>query len=196
MTTERDATQLEGARRYVETIGHKSEDARDYPPRPNPNCVHCDHRAHCPAYASDVAGVRHVVCDDLDDLELVAREREEVARLSKVLAARKQELEAVLKSKLEHADEVVAGGMKYRMLVAASKQYPLDRTLDILARTSGRDRDALVQRLASVDNTALEGLVKELAKELGRDRVNLLKAELETVAERQFSQRFSAKEVS
>lgn len=196
MSTERTPEQLEAARRYVETMGRMSEDTREYAPRPNTNCVHCDHRAQCPAYANDVAGVRTVVCDDLEDLELVAREREEVARLAKVLSARKQELEAILKAKLEMADELVAGGVRYRMLTAASKAYPLDRTLDVVARMTGRDRDEVLRRVASVDNGALDGLMKELAKDLGRDRVNLLKAELETVAERQFSQRFSAKEVS
>jgi len=60
----------------------------------------------------------------------------------------------------------------------------------------GDERERLVGRLASIDNKAVDGLLKDLAKTLGKDRVNLLKAELEAVVERRFSQRFWAKEVA
>ena len=80
------------------------------------------------------------------------------------------------------------------MFTTASKSYPLDRTLDVLTRATGHERENLVGRLASVENKALEALLKDLAKTLGKDRLNLLKAELDTVVEKRLSQRFSAKE--
>ena len=42
----------------------------------------------------------------------------------------------------------------------------------------------------------LEGLLKELGKSLDRPRVNLLKAELDTIANKTHSPRFWAKEVA
>ena len=196
MTTERTEEQLAGALAYVETMGRMTEEAREFPARLNPNCVYCDHRQDCPTYASALEGQRTVVCEDLGDLELVAREREEVARLSKILYARKQELEDVLKAHLEAHDELVLAGVRYRLFNAASKTYPLERTLDVLARATGEDRGNLALRLSSIDNKALDSALKGLGKTLGKDRVNLLKAELDTVVERRFSQRFWAKEVA
>src|SRR5690606_10732227 len=196
MTTERDEEQLAAAVAYVETMGRMTEEAREFPARLNANCVYCDHRQDCPAYAAALQGQRSVICEDTSDLELVAREREEVARLSKILYARKQELEDVLKAHLDAHDELVLAGVRYRMFNAASKSYPLERTLEVLARATGDEREQLVGRLASIDNKAVDGLLKDLAKTLGKDRVNLLKAELEAVVERRFSQRFWAKEVA
>ena len=194
VTTERDEAQLAAAKAYVETMGRMTEEARDFPARLNANCVYCDHRQDCPAYATALRGERRVVCEDLGDLESAAREREEVARLAKVLYARKQELEDVLKAHLEGHDELALAGVRYRMFTTASKAYPLDRTLDVLTRATGHEREDLVGRLASVENKALEALLKDLAKTLGKDRLNLLKAELDTVVEKRLSQRFSAKE--
>lgn len=195
VTTERNEEQLAAAVVYVETMGRMTEEARTFPARLNPNCVYCDHRQNCPAYASALEGKRSVVCDDTSDLELVAKEREEVARLSKILYARKQELESVLRAHLDAHDELVLAGVRYRMLQSASKSYPLERTLDVLARATGEHPLQLTARLASIDNKALDGLLKDLGSTLGKDRVNLLKAELATVAEKRVSQRFWAKEL-
>ena len=196
MTTERDEDQLAAARAYVETMGRMTEEAREFPARLNSNCVYCDHRQNCPTYAAALRGERTVVCEDFDDLELVAQEREEVARLAKVLYARKRELEGVLKSRLEDQDELVLGGVRYRMFNAASNEYPLERTLSALASATGESPEALLAQVGSIDKKSLDALVKKLAKSIGKDRATLLKAELDAIAEKRFSQRFWAKEVA
>ncbi len=195
MRTERTPEQLEAARAYVETLGRATEEAEEFPPRLNPNCVHCDHRHNCPAYADALAGKRQFVCEDPSDLEAVAREREEVARLAKILYARKGELEAILKAHLEDRDELVLGGVRYRMFNATRLDYPLEPTLRILGEATGLGRDELVARLATVDKKALDALLKEFGKETDRARVRLLKAELESVARKTYTPRFWAKEV-
>jgi len=196
MTTERSPEQLETALAYVETLGRRTEAATEFPPRLNANCSYCDHRRHCPAYAEALTGKRDVVCEDLTDLEAVAREREEVARLAKVLYARKDELEAVLKAHLQENDELVLAGVKYRMFTTTRVEYPLESTLELVGRVTGRSWTDLVPRLAVVDNKALEALLKELAGTLDKPRVMLLKAELEARAKKNHSPRFWAKEVS
>ena len=195
LSTERTAEQLESARRYVETVGRMTERAEGYPARPNPNCIYCDHRQDCPAFAATLRSERSIVCEDLGDLERVAREREEVARLSKALYARKQELEDVLKAHLEEHDELVLGGVRYRMFTTATKQYPLEPTLAAIAGATGQDREALLDRLATIDKKSLGALLGELGRRLPRERLTLLRAELEAIAEKRFSQRFSAREV-
>ncbi len=191
MRTERTPEQLDAARAYVETLGSMTEEATDYPARLNSNCVWCDHKQGCPVYADALKGKRDVVCEDLDDLETVAREREEVASLAKILYARKKELEGVLKAHLEDHDELVLAGTRYRMFNNARLAYPLEPTLRILSGSTGMDRDALVSRLATIDKKALDALVKEVAPE--RARARLLKTELETVAKKSYSPRLWAR---
>jgi len=195
-TTERSAEDIEGTRRYVDTLGTTIAKAREFPARLNSNCIYCDHRQHCPAYADALQGKREFICEDTGDLEAVAKEREEVARLAKVLYARKGELEGVLKTALKEHDELVLGGVRYTMFKTSKSDYPLDRTLAVLGEATGLDRETLLERIVSVDNKALEGLLKELGKSMERPRVNLLKAELDAIAEKTHSPRFWAKEVA
>lgn len=195
-TTERTAEDIEGTRRYVDTLGSTISKAREFPARLNSNCIYCDHRQHCPAYADALQGKREFVCEDTSDLEAVAKEREEVARLAKVLYARKGELEGVLKTALKEHDELVLGGVRYTMFKTSKSDYPLERTLELLSRETGMAWHELLGRVASVDNKALEALLKELGKSLDRPRVNLLKAELDAIAKKTHSPRFWAKEVA
>ena len=191
MRTERTPEQLDAARAYVETLGAMTEEATEYPARLNSNCVWCDHKQSCPVYADALKGKRDVVCDDLGDLDAVAKEREEVASLAKILYARKKELEGVIKAHLEDNDELILAGTRYRMFSTTSLSYPLEPTLQILTGATGLDRKALVARLATIDKKALDALVKEVAPE--RARARLLKTELETVAKKSYSPRLWAK---
>src|SRR5690606_25433257 len=154
-TTERTAEDIEGTRRYVDTLGTTISKAREFPARLNSNCIYCDHRQHCPAYADALQGKREFICEDTSDLEAVAKEREECARLAKVLYARKGELEGVLKTALKEHDELVLGGVRYTMFKTSKSDYPLDRTLAVLGEATGLDREALLERIVSVDNKAL-----------------------------------------
>ncbi len=192
--TTRTPEQLADALAYVETLGAQTETASEFPARLNANCIYCDHRLHCPAYAEALQGRPHLICEDTRDLEAVAREREQVARLAKILYARKEELEGVLKAHLRDRDELVLGGVRYRMFNTTSHDYPLEATLSVLADATGMPRDELLGKVAVVEKKALDGLLKDLGKRLDKPRVSLLKAELEAKADKRHSPRFWAKE--
>lgn len=194
--TSRTPEQIDAALAYVETLGQQTETATSYPPRLNSNCSYCDHRTRCPAYGEALKGKREFLCEDLGDLEAVAKEREEVARLAKILYARKEELERILKSHLREKDELVLGGVRYRMFHAEKLDYPLDTTIQALVRATGKPASELVAALAAVDNKALDDFLKKLAKDTDKNRVALLKAELEAGATKTHIPRFWAKEVA
>ena len=196
MGTERTREQLDAALAYVQTIGNMTEEATEFPPRLNTNCVWCDHHQRCPAYADALKGKRDFICEDIEDLEAVAREREEVARLAKILYTRKSELEGVLKAHLQEQDELSLAGVTYRMFRTSKVEYPVDATLKTLANATGLSRDDLVGSLASIEKKAMDAFLKELAGSLDKPRLNLLKAELEAGATRTWSTRFWAKEES
>lgn len=196
LETTRTEEQLTDALAYAELLGTQTETATEFPPRLNANCSYCDHRQHCPAYADALKGKREFICINLDDLESVAREREEVAHLTKALSARKAELEGILKTHLQHRDELVLGGVRYRMFNTTSVDYPLGPTLDVLSEATGRSREELTSQLGAIDKKALDAELKRLGKTLDRSRVALLKAELEARADKTHSPRFWAKEVA
>ncbi len=191
--TTRTEEQLADALAYVETLGHQTESATEFPARLNTNCCYCDHRKHCPAYEEALKGKREFVCEDLADLEAVAREREEVAQLSKTLYARKNELEDILKTHLQHNDALVLAGVRYRTFATTSLDYPLEPTLSLLAEATGRPREDLVLELTSVEKKAVDALLKKLGKSEDKARVSLLKAELEAHASKKSSPRLWAK---
>jgi putative RecB family exonuclease len=194
--TTRTEEQLADALAYVETLGRQTETATEYPARINTNCSYCDHRKQCPAYADALKGKREFIVEDLADLEGVAREREEVARLAKALYARKEELEDILKAQLKERDELVLGGVRYRMFATTSLDYPLEPTLSLLADATGLSRDEVLGKLGAIDKKALDALLKSLGKKLDKPRVSLLKAELEAHADKRMSPRLWAKEVA
>ena len=194
--TTRTEEQLADALAYVETLGRQTETATAYPARLNTNCSYCDHRKQCPAYADALKGKREFIASDLADLEAVAKEREEVARLAKALYARKEELEDILKAQLKERDELVLGGVRYRMFATTSLDYPLEPTLSLLADAAGLSRDEVLGKLGAIDKKALDALLKSLGKKLDKPRVSLLKAELEAHADKKLSPRLWAKEVA
>jgi len=181
LTTTRTPTQLATALDYIESVGEQSERETAFEPTLNANCGYCDHRGRCAAYADALAGRRTSAGTTALDLDAVAREREEVARLAKLLYARRNELDQVLLAQLEHHDEVVAGGIRYRMLPAPSKALRAERVVPFLARLTGRDEGALSAELAFVDGKAAEAIVAEVGSTLPAPQARLLKAELEAL---------------
>ena len=181
LTTTRTPTQLATALDYIESVGEQSERETAFEPTLNANCGYCDHRGRCAAYADALAGRRTSAGTTALDLDAVAREREEVARLAKLLYARRNELDQVLLAQLEHHDEVVAGGIRYRMLPAPSKALRAERVVPFLARVTGRDEGTLRAELAFVDRKAAEAIVAEVGSTLPVPQARLLRAELEAL---------------
>lgn len=191
--TTRTEEQLADALAYVETVGQQTETATEFPARLNTNCCYCDHRHQCPAYEGALKGKREFICESLDDLEAVAKEREEVAQLSKALYARKNELEGILKTHLKHQDALVLAGVRYRMFATTSLDYPLEPTLSLLAEATKRSPEEIAREITSVDKKSVDALLKKLGKSEDKARVSLLKAELDAHASKKSSPRLWAK---
>ena len=195
LRTSRTEGELDAARLYIEGLGERTEADGEFAPRPGPNCVHCDHKTQCDAYARALSGERTVRALDLRDLETVAREREEVACIAKVAHARKAQLEAVLKARLEETDKLDVGGVRYQLAAGCSLAYPLEPTMQALEEATWLPRETLLARLATIDTDALSKLLDEVSKQLPQSRVTMLRADLAAVAERTLTPRLSAKPV-
>jgi len=194
--TSRTPEQLEATLRYVEAMGRATEEAESFPARLGAHCATCDQRANCPAYADALRGKRSTIAADPHELEAVAREREEVARLSKILFARKNELDDVLRHHLRERDELVLAGTRYTLTpTTTAVHYPTGRTLKVLQDRAALPVVELLERLLIIDRDALDALVRSLARDLDRPTHLLLRAELEALAERTVSPRLTANEI-
>lgn len=196
--TSRTDEQRAATREYILATIAKVEAAEraggEMPTRPTIQCATCDHRSQCSEYASALAGKRTFVCTDHEDLVAVSREREDLARLVKVLIGRKEALESILKAQLRERDELRVAGMRYSLGTATYTEYPVDATLDALERLTGLKRDELLERLASIGGPAVRKLVSELEPTLAPHTAASLKATLELLAAKSVSVRLVAKE--
>jgi RecB family exonuclease len=193
MRTERSEEELEAALAYASSLGEQTESATTtFAPRLNSNCTYCDFRGQCPEFERARLGKRLFVCEDELEIENVAREREEVAVLAKILYARRDELDRILKAQLESKGELVLAGMKYRLGQVARRDFPVAKTLQLLAVASGKSEAELLEKIAGIENGHLDALVKSLGPKVGKPKLNMLKAELEAVVEKNFSTRLFA----
>jgi RecB family exonuclease len=195
MSTERSPEQIVAALGYASTLGRMTEEATEFPPRLGPNCAYCDHKGRCPAYAEALASGHVEMSADPADLESIGREREGLAHRLKILEARKNELDKVLKTHLKERDELVLAGVRYAVFKVSKTSYPLAPTLAALAKATGQDEGELIAKVGAVDKDALDALVKKLGRHLDKSKVLMLRAELEAVAEKSFTPRLWAKQV-
>lgn len=190
METERTDEQLAAARDYIVSLAEQTEKATEYPARLNPNCIYCDHRRQCPAYRDALAGKVETICADPKDLEAVAREREQVAHLAKILYARKGELEEILKAQLKDRDVLEVAGMVYQMGRSTQVAYPVGPTFDVLREVAGIEPNDVRDRLLVIDKARLDAFIKDLARQMDRAQHRMLKARLDAVADKTLVPRF------
>ena len=184
----RTASELARALAYVWAMGTRIETAEqsgDYPPRMSPGCSTCMYRLACPAYASLLQ--RPVEAADLpSDIDEVAKLREHLGAVAKAAEGRKQELDAVLRSRLDGEVELQAGGRRYFIRNTCRRNYGVPETIGKLSEVSGLPVGEVVQRLTTINNQNLNGLLKELGSVLPKHKLTLLRAELDAAAERTY----------
>jgi RecB family exonuclease len=196
LETSRNEQQLEAARAYVAVTGRLIESATEFPARLNSNCPFCDHAQDCDEYQAALRGEGVPAQADLGDLEAVGRERKRLAAMVKILGSRKDALDKVLKTALDGRDAIVVDGTRYTLFPVGKTSYPLEQTLGLLGQATGRSFDELAAEVATVDNDALDSVVKRLRKQLPRHQHALLRAELEASALKSLSSRLWAKDLS
>lgn len=193
-TTRRTPEQLEAARAYIEAMGERMEAATDFPPRLNPNCGYCDHRAHCPTYHGVLEGAVAPPAELATEPAEMAVQWHEVSSAARILYGRKRELERSLMPYLEQHDVLETDARSFRLLPVREHRYPATALLPHLQRLTGRPERELVERLCVIEQGALDNLLADLGRDLSPARQRLLRAEVDSLAEVVTSQRLIAQE--
>ncbi len=108
MKIRRSKKQRQTSLNYVQNVCRQIEEATHYPPRLHNSCIYCDYKQHCVAYADALWKKRESICEDLNDLEAVAKERERVACPAKAFYDRKRNLDQILHSQLQDNDMILS----------------------------------------------------------------------------------------
>ena len=185
----RDVHQLKEAMAYVESVGDQIEAAEEFPPTVSANCASCEFRRICPAYQKALTDKHEVAQVDGGDFEAVAKERERLAGLVKILSARKDEVEEIIRKGLDERDSIEAGGMKYRFSSSISITYPIQGAVEALYSATGQN---LISRISTVDKRKLESVLKEIEPTLSPEKLTHLTSRLEMIAQKTVTPRFMA----
>jgi hypothetical protein len=119
-----------------------------------------------------------------------------VASLARILYRRKEQLDGILKARLDQEGEFELAGMRYTMRpVASHVTYPVASTLRVFTEMANLSEGDLRDELLVVDKAQVAALVKRLRKSMPRARHRLLQTTLDAVAEKQLSARLFAQEV-
>jgi RecB family exonuclease len=154
--TSRTEAELAAVQEYVRALGARSE-VGPYKAKLNTNCGYCDHRARCETYKAAVSQKLELVAVAGSDLEALAQERERVAKIAKAAYARKETLDAVLRSALGDKESLELGGVVYRLAQYFDTDYPVSEVAAVLAEAGASLEPAL-----RVDNKALGAILDRL----------------------------------
>ena len=179
----RDVQTIDDAAGYVGAIGRRSESDTEWIARPNENCGYCDHRARCDAYGAIVSGsAPSPTVTDPNDIDATVREREVVAKLAKMLYARKDELDKILKRKVAEEGAFTTGdGIHVRLIPAFDTVYPRVSTVQAFAAT-GLPVAEIERRILVVDPKAVATLRDEVVASASMEQAYIVKATVNALA--------------
>jgi putative RecB family exonuclease len=183
---ERTAEEVDTAIDYVLILAERIEAETEWAPTINEFCAYCSHRKRCPEYASAVAGGISVVkTRDLSDLAQVSTEREQVAKLSRILYSRKEELDKVLKKKLaEDGEFTTSNGFSYRLINMSETSYPVSSTVRTFTEIAKLPPDEVREKILVADKDKVIALAKEVGATLPKGKSILLSTTLEALADK------------
>ena len=193
LTTVRTEEQIDTAMAYVDTLAQMTEKMQTYTARLNNNCIYCDHSANCPEYQKAVKTETSQPIEQLTTIEEISQERERLAKVTKILYARKKRLDDMIRAHLADHSHLETNGMMYKMINTQKKSYPIEKALDVLVKRSGLDREEIIRSVLNVDRKAVERFLKEKKDDINKSTMTMIKAELDAIAEVKYSPRLFAK---
>ena len=196
MHTKRSKEQLDTAVEYIKSVGTQLETATKFNAKLNTNCIYCDHRTNCGVFQRALLGKQEFICEDINDLDSVAKEYQEVSNLAKILYSRKAKLGGVLKVGLINKESLELHGYKYAMGKTTKVTYPdKEKVIDVLYHQFEMDRDKIEDAILEVTKPKLDKFVKEHKKRIGKVKMALVENSLKKSADISYSPRLNVRAI-
>jgi CRISPR/Cas system-associated exonuclease Cas4 (RecB family) len=186
--TQRTDEQLGRAADYMIAMGARIESALKFPANLNPLCAWCDFRESCKTYDDAVQKGETTLSYMMaaDDLERVAEERERASSLERIAKRRRQEMDRIIlaRCRATEQEELSVGEMRFKPTQSSDIDYPFHKVVGVLAEALDVPEREVMRRVSKIAKGRMEGLISEA--NLVRGKRQLLKAKIETLAERHF----------
>jgi hypothetical protein len=121
----------------------------------------------------------------------IAKEREELASVIKMLESRKKKLDLVIKDYLKNNNELCVVGVLYTISHAKKIEYLYNETIDFLSESIDIPKDVIITRLSKIDNLELDKMMKKMAPETA-DKILV---GLDKYAKKTYTQRLISKRI-
>lgn len=162
--TDRDQRQIDSAKRYIKNIGSriaalKNDENATWPATLNANCNWCDHKSNCSEYAKALEGEQLFKASD-ESYEQVCKEREMLGHQMKIMKARRDDIDKLIKASLEHSDQLEAAGTRYKYSTTTRVSYPVKETLEVITAALDIDAATAAKHVCTVDKRKMKALIE------------------------------------
>jgi len=181
--------QLEDTKQYIVALARKIQNDTQWRPKLNANCVYCSHRHNCQAYKNALAGDEHIVCEDMDDLDTLVKERDALAIRQRIMKKRIEEIDAIIKPMLKVMGSLEIGDFFFKMSQTEKKRFPPEMVVGLLVNKLGVEPQKVISELLDVNNKKLNEFLNAAAKQIGQGNIAMIRAALENKAIRTYSSR-------
>jgi len=192
VTVRHEPGQLAGFKKYILATVQQIENDTTWIPKLAPDCVWCHLRAECPAYQKAAKTHNYVATETMDDLEQLAKEREQVAISAKIFTKRKEEIDAVLKEHISRMQgPLLLGGYVFSVSRVDSLEHDPRTVIELLSEKLGLQTGDIVAATMEVQKKRLDQLLTQQAETHGLTKVGLVQAALVNRADHKISSRMN-----
>jgi len=188
--------QIEGFREYILATAQQVDKDESWIQKLGPDCVWCHLRSECRAYQEALKAKSHLTAETPEDLEAVARERQEVALRAKIYKSRQDELDAVIKENLSRTKEpLLLAGEFFKLSQVETVEYDPRLVVELLQDRLGIDPSETMSSTMEVNKKRLETVLTDTAKgrEGGLSTITMIKAALQNRSTRKYTTRLTHK---
>jgi hypothetical protein len=179
ITVRHEASQLEGFKSYILATAHQIERDTSWITKLGPDCCFCHLRGECVAYQKALKTHNHIAVESPEDLDNLAREREEVAIHAKIFKKRLDEIDEVLEAHLDRMQgPLFLAGYVFSKSVVNSLQHDPNTVVELLSSKLGLSTEDILKATMEVQKKRLDQLLTEQSERHGLTTVSMVKAAL------------------
>lgn len=173
---------------YILTTVRQIQTEKEWAPTLNTNCIYCSCSSECSEYKRALRGDKLFFAQDMHDYDTMAKEREDISDILRILESRKKKLTEAIKGFLESSGAGAEMGEVYYSLSRRHRDsFPIGETVRIIAERTGEPEDVVMEAVGQVQTKAVETFLKEYARRTNVGSAGMIRAALANITERSYT---------